>query len=70
MRTPAFATDRATRAYYEQRAGEYDEWYTGEGLFAQRVRPGWSDEVARVVDLVGRLPPVRTLDVACGTSAM
>lgn len=67
MQTPAFAADRATGAYYEQRAGEYDEWYMGEGLFAQRVRPGWSDEVARVVELLGGLPPARTLDVACGT---
>ena len=67
VQTPAFATDRATGAYYEQRAGEYDEWYTGEDLFALRDRPGWSNEVAQVVELVGSLPPVRTLDVACGT---
>lgn len=46
MQTPAFAMDRATRVGYEQRAGEYDEWYTGESLFAHRDRPGWSDEVA------------------------
>jgi len=45
--TPAFATDPATAAYYDRRAGEYDEWYTGEGLFALRDRPGW-DEVRRV----------------------
>lgn len=49
VQTPAFATDRATGAYYEQRAGESDEWYRGEGLFALRNRPGWSDEVVQLV---------------------
>jgi len=67
MTSPAFATDPATAAYYDRRATEYDEWYTGEGLFAQRDRPGWDDEVARIVELVASLPPARTLDVACGT---
>src|SRR5581483_7647872 len=33
---PAFATDAATAAYYERRAAEYDEWYTGDGVFAER----------------------------------
>src|ERR1700729_260840 len=65
--TPAFATDPATARYYEQRAREYDDWYTGRGLFAQRDRPGWEAEVQRIVDLVSRLPRARTLDVACGT---
>jgi len=64
---PAFATDPATAAYYEQRAGEYDEWYTGHGRFAERDRPGWEAGVEEVIDLVRRLPPARTLDVACGT---
>jgi demethylmenaquinone methyltransferase/2-methoxy-6-polyprenyl-1,4-benzoquinol methylase len=64
---PAFATDPATAAYYEQRAGEYDEWYTGQGRFAERDRPGWGAGVEQVIDLVRRLPPARTLDVACGT---
>jgi ubiquinone/menaquinone biosynthesis C-methylase UbiE len=64
---PAFATDPATAAYYEQRAREYDEWYTGEGRFAERDRPGWEAGVAQVIDLVRGLPPARTLDVACGT---
>ena len=68
--TQAFAADPATAAYYDRRAAEYDEWYLGQGLFAERERPGWDDEVARVVGLVGlvgSLPPARTLDVACGT---
>jgi demethylmenaquinone methyltransferase/2-methoxy-6-polyprenyl-1,4-benzoquinol methylase len=64
---PAFATDPATAAYYERRAREYDEWYTGEGRCAQRNRPGWEAGVEQVIDLVRRLPPARTLDVACGT---
>jgi demethylmenaquinone methyltransferase/2-methoxy-6-polyprenyl-1,4-benzoquinol methylase len=64
---PTFATDPATAAYYEQRAAEYDEWYTGEGVFAERDRPGWSEELAELVALVGDLPPRRTLDIACGT---
>lgn len=67
VQTPGFATDLSTAAYYEQRAGEYDEWYMGEGLFALRDRPGWNEEVVQLVELVGNLPPARTLDVACGT---
>jgi ubiquinone/menaquinone biosynthesis C-methylase UbiE len=64
---PAFATDPATAAYYEQRAEEYDEWYAGRGRFAERDRPGWEAGVEQVIDLIRRLPPARTLDVACGT---
>jgi ubiquinone/menaquinone biosynthesis C-methylase UbiE len=64
---PTFATDPATHAYYEARAAEYDEWYTGEGLFASRDRPGWAASVAGVADLVSCLTPARTLDLACGT---
>lgn len=62
-----FARDAATHAYYERRAGEYDEWYDGVGRFAARDRPGWGDEVQTVVALLAALPPCRTLDVACGT---
>lgn len=65
--SPAFARDPATAKYYDQRAAEYDEWYEGQGRFAERDRPGWDAEVERVVDLVHRLPVARTLDVACGT---
>jgi len=64
---PAFASDPATAAYYDLRAHEYDEWYTGEGLFSERDRPEWDDGVAQVVHLAERLSPVRTLDIACGT---
>jgi len=65
--SPAFATDPATAAYYDQRAQEYDEWYTGQGSFAGRERPGWDAELEQVINLVRNLPPARTLDVACGT---
>jgi ubiquinone/menaquinone biosynthesis C-methylase UbiE len=64
---PAFATDPGTAAYYDRRAAEYDEWYTGAGLFGRHERPGWDDEVAQVVEVVRSLPVARTLDVACGT---
>lgn len=63
----AFATDAATAGYYESRAGEYDDWYLGRGLFAGRDRPGWDQAVAELVEVVGALPPAATLDVACGS---
>lgn len=65
--SPAFATDPATARYYDRRAAEYDDWYEGNGLFAERARPGWDEEVARLIAFVAELPAARTLDVACGT---
>ena len=56
------------RAYYDARAREYDEWYLGEGLYADRERPGWEEDLAALVAMLGKLPPARTLDVACGTA--
>ena len=53
--------------YYERRSAEYDDWYRGAGLFADRDRPGWGDELRAVETIVSSLPPTRTLDVACGT---
>lgn len=55
------------RLYYERRAAEYDDWWLGTGLFAERDRPGWSEEVEQLVSVLGSLAPARTLDVACGT---
>jgi ubiquinone/menaquinone biosynthesis C-methylase UbiE len=55
------------REYYDRRAEEYDDWYQGTGLHAARDRPGWDDELAQLVRTVASLPPVRVLDVACGT---
>jgi ubiquinone/menaquinone biosynthesis C-methylase UbiE len=55
------------KAYYERRAREYDDWWLGTGLHAQRHRPGWHESVADLTQTLAALPPARTLDVACGT---
>ena len=55
-------------AYYERRAPEYDDWYLGRGLFEERDRPGWREELAAVVQAIGSLGAAHTLDVACGTA--
>ena len=59
--------DRSTEPYYERRSAEYDDWYLGAGLFAERDRPGWDDDVSALIDAVASLPSLRTVDVACGT---
>jgi demethylmenaquinone methyltransferase/2-methoxy-6-polyprenyl-1,4-benzoquinol methylase len=55
------------RAYYDARAREYDDWWLGRGLYADRDRPGWHEEVERLCEVVAGLAPARVLDVACGT---
>jgi ubiquinone/menaquinone biosynthesis C-methylase UbiE len=55
------------KAYYDRRAPEYDDWWLGRGLHADRERPGWEDELLLLEGVVRDLPPVHTLDVACGT---
>ena len=55
------------KAYYDQRAPEYDDWWLGQGLHEAVDRPGWDDEVEELAGVIAGLPPVRTLDVACGT---
>jgi SAM-dependent methyltransferase len=55
------------KAYYHARAREYDDWWLGRGPFADRERPGWDEEREELERVVASLPPVRTLDVACGT---
>jgi ubiquinone/menaquinone biosynthesis C-methylase UbiE len=55
------------KAYYDRRAFEYDDWWLGQGLYEDRERPGWEDELGLLEDVIRGLPPVRTLDVACGT---
>ena len=55
------------KAYYDRRAPEYDDWWLGRGLYADRDRPGWEDELRLLEGVIRDLPPVRTLDVACGT---
>jgi SAM-dependent methyltransferase len=57
----------AMQAYYEKRAGEYDDWWLGTGLFASRSRPGWHEDVSALRSVLRALEPARTLDLACGT---
>ena len=57
----------AVKAYYDRRAPEYDDWWLGRGLYADRDRPGWEDELRLLEGVIRGLPAVRTLDVACGT---
>ncbi len=55
------------KGYYERRAPEYDDWWRGSGLFADRHRPGWDEETAALTRTLEALDPARTLDIACGT---
>ena len=55
------------REYYDRRAPEYDDWYLGSGLFAERERPGWEEELEDLRAAIAALSPARVLDVACGT---
>jgi ubiquinone/menaquinone biosynthesis C-methylase UbiE len=55
------------RFYYDRRAAEYDDWYLGTGLFAQRIRPGWAEEVAQLRAVIAAIRFGSSLDVACGT---
>jgi demethylmenaquinone methyltransferase/2-methoxy-6-polyprenyl-1,4-benzoquinol methylase len=54
-------------AYYDRRAPEYDDWYHGVGLYAERDRAGFDENLAAMCAALAALPPARTLDVACGT---
>jgi ubiquinone/menaquinone biosynthesis C-methylase UbiE len=55
------------RKYYDTRAPEYDDWYLGRGLFGERERPNWEQELAALGRPLASLPFAHTLDVACGT---
>jgi ubiquinone/menaquinone biosynthesis C-methylase UbiE len=55
------------KAYYDARAPEYDDWYEGKGGFARLDRPAWNEMLDGLGEALRRLPPARTLDVACGT---
>ena len=61
------ALTESEKAYYEKRAPEYDDWYLGTGLYADRVRPGWERELDNLRAELRSLPLHGTLDVACGT---
>jgi hypothetical protein len=41
--------DDQMRAHFDQRAAEYDGWWFGTGPFAERERPGWSEEVEQLI---------------------
>ena len=53
--------------YYDRRAPEFDDWWFGTGLFAERPRSGWNEEVEALLACVAGLPPAPTLDLGCGT---
>jgi demethylmenaquinone methyltransferase/2-methoxy-6-polyprenyl-1,4-benzoquinol methylase len=53
--------------YYDRRAAEYDDFYLGTGLFAERARPGWTEELAVLKTALAALRFDCCLDVACGT---
>src|SRR5262245_17560780 len=55
------------KAYYDARAPEYDDAWHARGLRKRGDRRRWLEEVELLTDLLRSLPPVRTLDVACGT---
>jgi demethylmenaquinone methyltransferase/2-methoxy-6-polyprenyl-1,4-benzoquinol methylase len=57
----------AERSYYDRRAAEYDDFYLGTGLYAQRVRPGWTEELRALRAMLASLRFASFLDVACGT---
>lgn len=57
----------AERSYYNQRALEYDDWYLGTGLYAERARPGWQEEVEALRSILRSLSAQTVLDIACGT---
>ncbi len=64
------STESAMRAYYDARAAEYDSWWLGTGLFADRDRPGWDADREALRAALSALEPARVLDVACGTGFM
>ncbi len=47
--------DPGMRAYYEARAAEYDDWFSGTGAFATRTRPGWRGDVRGLVAALAAL---------------
>ena len=51
------------KAYYDRRAPEYDDWWRGSGLFVDRDRPAWNEEVEALCSAIASLDPARTLDL-------
>ena len=44
------------RAYYQKRAREYDDWWLGHNLYADKHRPGWAEERAELERWIEDLP--------------
>jgi ubiquinone/menaquinone biosynthesis C-methylase UbiE len=60
--------DAAMRAYYDQRAGEYDEWYMRKGCYAGRPdHARWHAEVALLRERVAAFGHGQLLEIAAGT---
>ena len=60
--------DIAMRAYYDQRAAEFDQWYRREGRFAGRPDADrWHAEVALLRERVAAFGHGRLLEIAAGT---
>jgi ubiquinone/menaquinone biosynthesis C-methylase UbiE len=55
------------KEYYDTRAPEYDDWWLQRGLYSDRDNPDWAPERDTVFSAIAGMPPLRTLDVACGT---
>jgi demethylmenaquinone methyltransferase/2-methoxy-6-polyprenyl-1,4-benzoquinol methylase len=56
------------RDYYNQRAGEYDQWYLREGRFAGRPQAEqWHAEVAQLRERVQSFGAGRLIEIAAGT---
>lgn len=53
--------------YYDVRAPEYDDAYTGEGVWTFEDAPGLKEDVPVLLGFAASLSPTKTLDVACGT---
>jgi SAM-dependent methyltransferase len=58
--------NRSREAYYDWRAPEYDDFWNQRRRYSG-APPSWFAEREAILELVEALPPVRTLDVACGT---
>jgi ubiquinone/menaquinone biosynthesis C-methylase UbiE len=54
------------KEYYDRRAHEYDDWYSGT-YYDGDDRERFLAEVARLEQVLADLRPGKTLDVACGT---
>lgn len=57
---------RSREGYYDWRAPEYDDFWLQQRRYATGNQE-WFDERDAVLQVVAFLPPLRTLDVACGT---